>query len=202
MGWKDGIIDWFDSLGTLGLGAISFTEGFITPVPPDLVLLPMLYAAEGDTTRIIWLWGVVTITSVLGGLVGYWIGKRWGRSLFDRYGGEKHIRRIEALTTRYGTIGIFIAAFSPIPYKVFGWAAGMGEMKLKPFILAGLCGRGLRFGIEALLIGVYGQKAIDGIYWLLDRELLIGVTMLAAIAATWFAWRWWSNLSIDPNIHE
>lgn len=202
MGWKDGILDWFDSLGTLGLGAISFTEGFITPIPPDLVFLPMLYAAQGDSALIIWLWGIVTIASVLGGLVGYWIGKRWGRSLFDRFGGDKHIKRIEALTTRYGTIGIFIAAFSPIPYKVFGWAAGMGEMELKPFVLAGLCGRGLRFGIEAILIGIYGQKAIDGIYWLLDRELLIGILMLAGIAAIWFAWRWWSNLSVDPNIHE
>ena len=49
-----------------------------------------------------------------------------------------------ALTLKYGSFGIFIAAFSPIPYKVFGWVAGMGEMEKKPFLLAGLCGRGVR----------------------------------------------------------
>ena len=170
MSWKETIVDWFDGFGSLSLGAMSFTEAIIQPVPPDLLFLPMLVSAQGDSALVIWLWGVVTITSVLGSLVGYYIGKKWGRALFSRFKAERHLEKIEALTVRYGTIGIFIAAFSPIPYKVFGWAAGMGEMRMKPFIIAGLIGRGLRFGLEALLIGIYGQKAIDGLRWLLDRE--------------------------------
>ncbi|CAI8166546.1 MAG: Uncharacterised protein [Methanobacteriota archaeon] len=202
MGWKESVVDWFDGFGAASLGTMSFTEAIIQPVPPDLLFLPMLLAAQGNSSLILWLWIVITVTSVLGSLVGYWIGKRWGRSLFDRFGGEKHVKKIEILTKRYGTVGIFIAAFSPIPYKVFGWAAGMGEMDLKPFILAGVVGRGLRFGLEAVLIGAYGQKAIDGIEWLLDREILIGILMLLTIAVTWYSMRWWSNLSDDPNIDE
>ena len=202
MSWKGAIVDWFDGFGSLSLGAMSFTEAIIQPVPPDLLLLPMLVNAQGDNTLVVWLWGVVTITSVLGSLVGYYIGRKWGRGLFSRFKAEKHLEKIEALTVRYGTIGIFIAAFSPIPYKVFGWAAGMGEMKIKPFIIAGLIGRGLRFGLEALLIGIYGQKAIDGLWWLLDREMLIGALLIITAVFAWLGIRWWNNLAIDPNLHE
>jgi undecaprenyl-diphosphatase len=202
MSWKEAIVDWFDGFGALSLGAMSFSEAIIQPVPPDLLFLPMLVSAQGNSSLVIWLWAVITVSSVLGSLVGYYIGKKWGRSLFSRFKADKHLAKIEALTTRYGTIGIFIAAFSPIPYKVFGWAAGMGEMKLKPFIIAGLIGRGLRFGLEAILIGMYGNKALDALWWLLDKELLIGALLVATAVMAWLGIRWWNGLAADPNIHE
>ena len=202
MSWKETIVGWFDGFGSLSLGAMSFSEAIIQPVPPDLLFLPMLVSAQGNSSLVIWLWAVVTVTSVLGSLVGYYIGKKWGRSLFSRFKADKHLAKIEALTTRYGTIGIFIAAFSPIPYKVFGWAAGMGEMKLKPFIIAGLIGRGLRFGLEAILIGMYGNKALDALWWLLDREILIGALLIATTVVAWLGIRWWNGLAADPNIHQ
>jgi undecaprenyl-diphosphatase len=202
MSWKEAIVDWFDGFGALSLGAMSFSEAIIQPVPPDLLFLPMLVSAQGNSSLVVWLWVVVTVCSVLGSLVGYYIGKKWGRSLFSRFKADKHLAKIEALTTRYGTIGIFIAAFSPIPYKVFGWAAGMGEMKLKPFIIAGLIGRGLRFGLEAILIGMYGNKALDALWWLLDKELLIGALLVATAVMAWLGIRWWNGLAADPNIHE
>ena len=202
MSWKESIVNWFDGFGWISLAAMSFTEAIIQPVPPDLLFLPMLVAAQGDTALIFWLWAVVSVSSVLGSIVGYWVGRKWGRSLFTRFKAERHLEKIEALTIRYGTIGTFIAAFSPIPYKVFGWAAGMGEMKMKPFVIAGLLGRGLRFGLEALLIGIYGQKALDAIWWLLDREVLIGAFLIVAIVVSWLGIRWWNGLTVDPNIHE
>ena len=202
MSWKEAIVGWFEGFGALSLGAMSFTEAIIQPVPPDLLFLPMLVSAQGNSSLVIWLWAVITVTSVLGSLVGYYIGKKWGRSLFSRFKADKHLAKIEALTTRYGTIGIFIAAFSPIPYKVFGWAAGMGEMKLKPFIIAGLIGRGLRFGLEAILIGMYGNKALDALWWLLDKEMLIGVLLIVTAIVAWLGIRWWNNLAVDPNLHE
>ena len=202
MSWKESIVDWFDGFGWISLAAMSFTEAIIQPVPPDLLFLPMLVAAEGDTALIFWRWIVVAVSSVLGSIIGYWVGRKWGRSVFIRFKAERHLEKIEALTIRYGTAGTFIAAFSPIPYKVFGWAAGMGEMKMKPFIIAGLLGRGLRFGLEALLIGIYGQKALDAIWWLLDREVLIGAALIITIGLAWVGIRWWNGLAVDPNIHE
>jgi undecaprenyl-diphosphatase len=198
MSWKEAVVNWFDGFGTASLGAMSFTEAIIQPVPPDLLFLPML-AKSDSTTFVIWLWLVITITSVMGSIVGYFIGKKWGRALFDRFNAQKHLDKIEILTARYGTFGVFIAAFSPIPYKVFGWAAGMGEMKLKPFIIAGLIGRGLRFGLEAVLIGIYGAKALDAIWWLLEREFLIAGLLIAASALIYFAFRWWNGLSGVPK---
>ena len=202
MSWKESIVDWFDGFGWISLAAMSFTEAIIQPVPPDLLFLPMLVAAEGDTALIFWLWIVVAVSSVLGSIIGYWVGRKWGRTVFIRFKAERHLEKIEALTIRYGTAGTFIAAFSPIPYKVFGWAAGMGEMKMKPFIIAGLLGRGLRFGLEALLIGIYGQKALDAIWWLLDREVIIGAALIITIGLAWVGIRWWNGLAVDPNIHE
>ena len=115
---------------------------------------------------------------------------------------RKTSRKIEVLTIRYGTLGIFIAAFSPIPYKVLGWAAGMGEMKLRPFVIAGILGRGLRFGLEAILIGIYGKKALDSITWLLDNEMFIGIILIVGIGVAYLGFRWWNSLSLDNNIHE
>ena len=162
----------------------------------------MLANAMGDTPLVVWLWLVVTVASVLGALVGYAIGERWGTALMVRFGQERQLAKLEALTTRYGTMGIFIAAFSPIPYKVLGWMAGMGHMARKPFVVAGLLGRGLRFGLEAVLIGLYGDRALDALMWFLDNEILLGVGLLAFFAVMVLAWRWWSGLEQKPPTQE
>ena len=80
--WKETILDWFEIFGPASLFFLSFTEAIIQPVPPDPAYLPMLINAAGSTPTIIWLWLVVTIASVLGSLVGYWLSQKWGRSLF------------------------------------------------------------------------------------------------------------------------
>jgi undecaprenyl-diphosphatase len=200
MSWKDTILDFFDIFGPASLAVLSFTESIIQPVPPDLLYLPMLYDAMGDVPLVTWLFLVVTLSSVAGSYVGYLIGQKWGRDVLDRFAKPKHVAKLEALTVKYGTFGIFIAAFSPIPYKVFGWVAGMGEMNKKAFLIAGLFGRSLRFGLEAILIGIYGQKALDAIFTFLDNEILIGIMMIVGCAVIWFSWSWWSNLSVEENI--
>jgi undecaprenyl-diphosphatase len=197
MSWKDTILDFFDVFGPASLAVLSFTESIIQPVPPDLLYLPLLYDAMGDIPLVMWLFLVVTLSSVAGSYIGYLIGQKWGRDVLDRFAKPKHVAKLEALTIKYGNLGIFIAAFSPIPYKVFGWVAGMGEMNKKAFLIAGLLGRSLRFGLEAILVGVYGQKALDAMFTFLDNEILIGVVMIVSCAALWFSWSWWSNLSVE-----
>jgi undecaprenyl-diphosphatase len=83
---------------------------------------------------------------------------------------------------------MFIAAVSPLPYKVFGWIAGASDMKLRPFILAGIVGRGLRFGLEALFIFMYGESAMRAVEWILDRELLMGIILILTLGTIvwWF----------------
>ena len=197
MSWKDTILDFFDIFGPATLAVVSFTESIIQPVPPDLLYLPMLYDADGDIPLVTWLFLVVTLSSVAGSYIGYLIGQKWGRELLDKFAKPKHVAKLEALTIKYGNLGIFIAAFSPIPYKVFGWVAGMGEMNKKAFLIAGLFGRSLRFGLEAVLVGIYGQKALDAMFTFLDNEILIGIIMIVSGLALWFAWSWWSKLSVE-----
>jgi len=187
-------MDAFDIFGPASLAAVSFSEAIIQPLPPDLLYLPMLVDAMGDIPAVIWLWLVVTISSVLGSIVGYWIGGRWGDPLMQRFAKPEHISKLKLLSEKYGTIGIFIAAFSPIPYKVFGWIAGMSEMDRTSFITAGLAGRGLRFGVEALLIGLYGQQALNALFWFLDNEILLAIGLIAMAIVAWFAWTWWNGL--------
>ena len=128
--WEEPVLEWFTQFGPVSLAALSFTEAIIQPIPPEMMFLPQLLNAEGHVLTIVWLWLSVTVASVLGSLVGYWLGSRWGRGLLDRFAKPKHVTKLEILTDRYGTAGVFIAALSPIPYKVFGWVAGMGEMDL------------------------------------------------------------------------
>ena len=201
MSWYTGILDFILERTNSGvLGMVSFTEAIIQPLPPDLVYLPMLYDAMDNIPLVFWYFVVVTLTSVAGSYVGYLLGQRWGRQLLDRFAKPKHVTKLEALTSKYGTIGIFIAAVSPIPYKVFGWVAGMGEMDKRSFIVAGLFGRGLRFGMEALLIGIYGKTALDAMNTFLDNEILIAVVMIIAIVILYFIWQWWSNLGKEATI--
>lgn len=199
MAWKETVLEAFEVFGPASLFLLSFTEAIVQPIPPDLMYIPMLANAMGDVPLVVWLWLVVTSASVLGSLVGYAIGERWGTSLMQRFGQEHQLAKLETLTQRYGSWGIFIAAFSPIPYKVLGWMAGMGHMAKKPFILAGLCGRGLRFGLEAVLIGLYGQQALDAMAWFLDNEILLGVGLLLLGAGTVLLLRWWSGLNEESQ---
>lgn len=191
----------FDVFGPASLAVFSFTEAIIQPIPPDLVYIPMLVNASGNVRLVVWLWLVVTVSSVLGCLVGYFIGQRWGSKLMVRFGQEKHLTKLRQLTERYGSFGIFLAAISPIPYKVFGWMAGMAEMPKRPFLIAGLIGRGCRFGFEAILIGLYGQRAFDAIMWVLDNELLLAVALIALLGVVWLAYRWWDGLDADAPNH-
>ena len=190
------ILDFFESFGPLALALLSFTEAIIQPIPPDVLFLPMAYDARDNGGLLMWLWLVVTLSSVLGAIIGHALGKRYGTKLIDKFGKPHHRQQLENIFDRYGTLGMFIAAVSPLPYKVFGWMAGASDMKLRPFIIAGVFGRGLRFGLEALFIFMYGESAMRAFKWILERELLMGVILVSILATV----IWWLKKSNTPNL--
>lgn len=181
------ILEFFNQFGPFALALLSFTEAIIQPIPPDVMFLPMAYEERNSTSMLLWLWFIVTFASVLGAIVGHTLGKVYGTKLLDRFGKPQHRERLESLFERYGTWGMFIAAVSPLPYKVFGWIAGASDMKLQPFILAGIFGRGLRFGLEAMLIYFYGDAAMNAVTWLLDHEIIMAVVLIAILGIAY----WW-----------
>ena len=180
---------WFASIGLAGLGLMSFTEAFIQPIPPDALVIPMA-ASTSDPLRLVSIFLVVTIASVLGSLVAWWMGDKWGQPLLERFASDSAVRKFNTLVKRYGGFGIFIAAFTPIPYKVLGWCAGIGKMDRSTFVLAGFIGRSMRFGLEVLVIGVYGEQFIDFLSgWEFIIASLFGALLLYP------AWIWWQGLS-------
>jgi len=189
-GAVDSFVGWASDLGLPGLAILSFTEAFIQPVPPEALTLPMYIVEQNNPMMIFLIWLVVTLSSVAGAMVGWWLGKTLGRPFADRFIKPKHIARLDRLIVRYGDAGIFIAAISPIPYKVLAWIAGMGEMDYRRFIIAGLWGRGLRFGIQALVIGIWGNELLDAMK---NPLIWIGFCIISIIVV-FPAKRWWDSL--------
>ena len=186
----DSFVQWTSDLGLPGLAILSFTEAVIQPVPPEVLTLPMYITADGNLPLIFAIWVVVTLSSVGGAMLGWWLGKLFGRPVVEKIIDQRHITRLDKLVSRYGSTGIFIAAISPIPYKALAWIAGMGEMNPREFIIAGLWGRGLRFGAQALAIGIWGEELLEQL-----REPWIWIALtVTSILILLPAKKWWDNL--------
>jgi membrane protein YqaA with SNARE-associated domain len=143
------------------LGAMSFAESSFFPIPVDVMLAPMTLA---DRTKWIRFATIATVFSVLGGLGGYAIG--WGMfEAIEPWLRESHYWDAY-LTARswfddYGVLVVFVAGFSPIPYKVFTIAAGVAALNLPGFFIGSLIGRAARFFLVAGLVRAGGQRFED-----------------------------------------
>lgn len=153
---SDWMLDFADSdLAILILAISSFTESIFFPIPPDPLLIGI---AVRQPENAIWLAALVTVSSVAGAFVGHWLGKRFGRPILRRIVSEKKIAAVEGMFSKYGAWAILVAAFTPIPYKVFTITAGMLGMDRRSFIIASLIGRGARFFLIGGLILVFGDE--------------------------------------------
>ena len=140
------------------LGGLSVAESVFFPIPPDVLLIPM---AVAKPDRAWWFAALTTITSVLGGVLGYLIGafafghvEPWLQASSYWSGFETAKEWFAA----WGVWVVFITGFSPIPYKFFTITAGLLSLGLLPFVLASLVGRGARFFLVAGLLRYAGPK--------------------------------------------
>jgi membrane protein YqaA with SNARE-associated domain len=142
------------------LGAISFAEASFFPIPPDILLIPLCL---GAIRKALFFATVCSVASVLGGLAGYTIGYfAWDglQSYFYQYVPgftEEKFTRITEWYAEWGWPLVFLAGFSPIPYKIFTIASGVLGMALLPFTLASAVSRSARFFLVALLIAKFGE---------------------------------------------
>ena len=159
----DSLLEWarlhLVPLGIPGLVLTAFTESSFFPIPPDVILIPLALLDPGNAV----LYGLVaTVSSTAGALLGYWIGLKGGRPILLKLAGEKSVMKAEEFFNRYGAWAVGIAAFTPIPYKVFTIASGVFMLRnLKAFILASILGRGGRFMAEAVLIMLFGEEILS-----------------------------------------
>lgn len=141
------------------LFGVSFAESSFFPLPPDLMLIPMVLAERLKAWRFAL---ITTIASVLGGLFGYFIGavlfETVGKPIIELYGlGHKMDVFFENYKT-WGAVIVFVAGFTPIPYKVFTIASGVAGLSLPVFIVASLISRGARFFLVAGLLYLFGEQ--------------------------------------------
>lgn len=168
------------------LMGLSFAESSFFPVPPDVMLAPMALA----TPKRAWYFAALTtIASVLGGLFGYLIGMfafELVEPALQRYGYHDEFLRVQDWFDTWGFWAVFIAGFTPVPYKIFTIAAGLIAMPLLPFILASAIGRGARFYMVAALMVWGGERMQQWVRTYIDR---IGWVVIAAAIGSYLILR-------------
>lgn len=174
--------------GTAALATISFAESSFFPIPPDVLLAPMCL---GKPKKAFWFALVTTVASVLGAMVGYWIGHAAWEGLqgfmYDYVPGftPEKFDQVRNLYTEWGVLILFAAAFTPIPFKIFTIAGGVMGQAFLPFVLVSFVGRGLRFFLVAGLLWWIGPKAtpfIDKYFnWLCIAFVILAAGGIAAL---------------------
>ena len=176
------IVDWMIAWAAtpyapLALFIITFWESSFFPIPPDPLLIAMA-VAEPQNAPLFAL--IATTASVLGAVLGYFIGKKGGRPIVYKLFKEKKVRAAEGLYQRYDVWAVGAAAFTPIPYKVFTITAGIAELRFWPFMLVSVVGRGARFFLLGMLVFFFGpqiQNAIDQYFELLTISFLVLIVL-------------------------
>lgn len=143
------------------LAGLSFSESMFFPIPPDVMLAPMSLSQPDKAWRFAL---ITTITSILGGIAGYALGyfafDLWILPLINETKYVDKFEHVKQWFNDYGVWIVFLAGFSPIPYKFFTITAGLLQMALLPFFIASLVGRGARFFLVAALMR-WGGAAME-----------------------------------------
>lgn len=178
---------WIMEFGTIGLFIVSFLESSFFPIPPDVFLLPIAIANPSNA----WFLAlVVTVGSVLGAILGWWIGKKLGRPILLKFISEEKIQKVEGYFQKYGSMAILVAGFTPIPYKVFTIFSGVTNMKIRVLVFWSIIGRGIRFFLEAALVVTLGAKAMPFIEENFTLITLIGgAVLIIAYILYQFVWK-------------
>jgi len=167
------------------LAGLSFAESSFFPIPPDVMLAPMSIASPGRAWR---LAALTTLMSVVGGLAGYALGVLLLGLLQPLIGagGPAQLAFVQATDWfgQWGVWAVLLAAFSPIPYKVFTIAAGMLSMALPPFIVASTLGRGGRYFLVVALMVWGGERMRATLHSYMDHVGWI-MLLLAAAVVVW-----------------
>ena len=144
------------------LAIVSFIESSFFPIPPDVMIIPMIIAKKKDFIKIFL---ITTIFSVLGGILGYLIGAfffDFGSEIMNFYGYENKLSNIKNNLVNsdgfYAWLSVlFLAGFTPLPYKVFTIASGLIGFNFLIFVLISFISRGLRFFIVSYLSHRFGN---------------------------------------------
>ena len=170
------------------LGAVSFLESSVFPIPPDLLLIPMVIAAPN---RAFLYAGICTIASVAGGAAGYLIGalmfEHIGQPILILYGLLDQFAAFSEKFNAHGSLAVLIAGLTPFPYKVITIASGVTGLDITQFLLWSVIARGLRFFVVAGLLWKFG----DPIRNFIERRLGLFLSVFALLLVAGFILAAW-----------
>ncbi len=154
----DWVLSWADSkYGGAALFVLAFAESSFFPIPPDVLLIALCLGAR---TRWFRYALICSVASVLGGVAGYAIGHfaldSWGMPIIEFYGKADKYEKLQAAFSEHGFFYVFLAGFTPIPYKVMTITAGAVKLNLGAFVGASLVSRSARFFLVAGMLRVFG----------------------------------------------
>ena len=174
------------------LAFVSFIESSFFPIPPDVMIVPMVLAKKDQYLKIFF---IATIFSVLGGIAGYFLGSlflEFSMSIIEFYNYENKVFELqEKLSNKAGLVfwigTLFLAGFTPLPYKVFTITSGFIGFNLYIFILISLISRGLRFFFVSYLSMRFGDKfeillKKEGFKWF----TIIGILIVLVVLGLYF----------------
>ncbi|WP_289116611.1 YqaA family protein [uncultured Idiomarina sp.] len=171
------------------LTLLSFSESVIFPIPPDVMLAPMAMTQPDKAWRLAFL---TTVSSAAGGVLGYFLGF-WAFETVvlpavETLGYESKLEIVKSWFATWGFWIVFIAGFSPVPYKLFTVTAGVMQIAFFPFLLASVISRGLRFYLVAWLLKTGGPKMavklreyVDRIGWSLVILLIVAYIVVQLV---------------------
>ena len=175
------------------LSIVSFVESSFFPIPPDVMIVPMVLAKKDSYLRI---FIIATIFSVLGGIAGYLIGYLFidlAMHVIEFYNYENKVLKLKMdLSQGSGMViwlgTLFLAGFTPLPYKVFTITSGLIAFDIIAFIIISFISRGLRFYLVSILTAKFGEKFVKlieqkGAVW----SSIIGIIIICILAIFYFA---------------
>ena len=178
------------------LAIMAFIESVFSPLPPDPLLIAMGLLS---TNQAIFFGVICTLFSVLGAVFGYGLGKWFGKPLLSKMISDSLVEKTENFFNQYGVWAILIAAFTPIPYKVFAILSGILQLNMKKFLIASFIGRGGRFITLGVLIAIFG----DDIRGFLENEfqtitILGGAFLVVSLILAW-GYFWFRSRKTQVN---
>lgn len=164
------------------LGIMSFFESVIFPLPVDVMLAPMCLANRDKA----WHYALVaTVTSVIGGVFGYYLGyflfDALVKPFFIDMNYMESFNHVAEQVRAQGAWIVFLSAFAPIPYKLVTISAGITEISMMEFLIASITGRAGRFYLVAFLLRLGGEKMEQKLHKIIDY-LGWGIVIVAIIA--------------------
>jgi len=156
----DWVLHWAETpYGSLALIVLAFAESSFFPVPPDVLLIALAIAMP---KRSFFYALETSIASVLGGVLGYYIGfalmDAIGWRIIDFYNARDLFTELFKTFNEYNFWAVLIAGITPIPYKVFTISAGAANANFAVFLMASILGRSIRFFAVGTLIFLFGER--------------------------------------------